>query len=63
MTLLLERTNQSTTDRNTDFNERHPGEKLGSILQKVSDLMHMGNVLASEAIKIMHDKKLLIYFL
>lgn len=27
----------------TDFNERHPGGKLGSILQKVSDLMHAGN--------------------
>ena len=27
----------------TDFNERHPGGKLGSILQKVSDLMHTGN--------------------
>ena len=24
----------------TDFNDRHPGGKLGSILQKVSDLMH-----------------------
>ena len=27
----------------TDFNERHPGGKLGSILQKVSDLMHTGS--------------------
>lgn len=26
-----------------DFNERHPGGKLGSILQKVSDLMHTGS--------------------
>lgn len=26
----------------TDFNERHPGGKLGSILQRVSDLMHTG---------------------
>ena len=25
------------------FNERHPGGKLGSILQKVKDLMHTGN--------------------
>lgn len=25
-----------------DFNSRHPGGKLGSILQKVSDLMHTG---------------------
>lgn len=25
-----------------DFNNRHPGGKLGSILQKVSDLMHTG---------------------
>ena len=25
-----------------DFNERHPGGKLGSILQRVSDLMHTG---------------------
>jgi arabinose-5-phosphate isomerase len=25
-----------------DFNSRHPGGKLGSILQKVSDLMHKG---------------------
>ena len=27
----------------TQFNERHPGGKLGSILQKVKDLMHTGN--------------------
>lgn len=27
----------------SDFNERHPGGKLGSILQKVSGLMHTGN--------------------
>ena len=27
----------------TDFNDRHPGGKLGSILQKVSDLMHSGS--------------------
>ena len=26
----------------SDFNDRHPGGKLGSILQKVSDLMHTG---------------------
>ena len=26
----------------TDFNDRHPGGKLGSILQRVSDLMHKG---------------------
>ncbi len=26
----------------SDFNARHPGGKLGSILQKVSDLMHSG---------------------
>ena len=25
-----------------DFNDRHPGGKLGSILKKVSDLMHTG---------------------
>ena len=25
-----------------DFNDRHPGGKLGSILQRVSDLMHVG---------------------
>lgn len=25
-----------------DFNQRHPGGKLGSILQRVSDLMHTG---------------------
>ena len=27
----------------TDFNDRHPGGKLGSILQRVSDLMHTGS--------------------
>lgn len=27
----------------SDFNQRHPGGKLGSILQRVSDLMHTGN--------------------
>lgn len=27
----------------SDFNARHPGGKLGSILQKVSDLMHTGD--------------------
>ena len=27
----------------TDFKQRHPGGKLGSFLQKVSDLMHSGN--------------------
>lgn len=26
----------------TDFNDRHPGGKLGSILKRVSDLMHTG---------------------
>jgi arabinose-5-phosphate isomerase len=26
----------------SDFNDRHPGGKLGSILQRVSDLMHVG---------------------
>ena len=26
-----------------DFNDRHPGGKLGSILKHVSDLMHVGN--------------------
>lgn len=36
---LLERRGFSKTD----FNQRHPGGKLGSILQKVSDLMHKGN--------------------
>lgn len=28
-----------------DFNQRHPGGKLGSVLLKVSDLMHTGNEL------------------
>ena len=28
-----------------DFNDRHPGGKLGSILQKVSDLMHVGSAM------------------
>jgi arabinose-5-phosphate isomerase len=27
----------------SDFNQRHPGGKLGSILQRVSDLMHVGS--------------------
>ena len=27
----------------TDYKQRHPGGKLGAILQKVSDLMHTGN--------------------
>lgn len=27
----------------TQFNQRHPGGKLGSVLQKVSDLMHKGS--------------------
>lgn len=27
----------------TDYKQRHPGGKLGAILQKVSDLMHKGN--------------------
>ena len=35
---LLERKGFSKTD----FKQRHPGGKLGSILQKVSDLMHTG---------------------
>ncbi len=29
----------------TDFNQRHPGGKLGSVLLKVSDLMHSGDSL------------------
>ncbi len=29
----------------TEFNQRHPGGKLGAILQKVSDLMHTGDEL------------------
>ena len=36
---LLERKGFSKTD----FRQRHPGGKLGSFLQKVSDLMHKGN--------------------
>ena len=35
------------------FNQRHPGGKLGSVLQKVSDLMHSGDempILSSESI-------------
>lgn len=36
---LLERKGFSKTD----FKQRHPGGKLGSILQKVSDLMHTGS--------------------
>lgn len=28
-----------------DFKQRHPGGKLGSILQKVSDVMHSGNAM------------------
>ena len=35
---LLERKGFSKTD----FRQRHPGGKLGSFLQKVSDLMHKG---------------------
>ncbi len=38
---LLERKGFSKTD----FKQRHPGGKLGSFLQKVSDLMHKGNEL------------------
>ncbi len=34
----------------TDFNDRHPGGKLGSILQRVSDLMHSG-----ESIPVLHE--------
>ncbi len=37
-TCLMERKGFTTTD----FNDRHPGGKLGSVLQKVSDLMHTG---------------------
>ena len=33
-----------------DFNDRHPGGKLGSILQRVSDLMHTG-----EDMPILHE--------
>lgn len=29
----------------TDYKQRHPGGKLGAILQKVSDLMHTGNAM------------------
>jgi arabinose-5-phosphate isomerase len=29
----------------TDYKQRHPGGKLGAILQKVSDLMHKGDAL------------------
>ena len=29
----------------TDFNARHPGGKLGSILQRVSDIMHTGEAM------------------
>ncbi|MFV0627523.1 MAG: SIS domain-containing protein [Alphaproteobacteria bacterium] len=36
---LLERKGFSMTD----YKQRHPGGKLGAILQKVSDLMHKGN--------------------
>lgn len=36
---LLERKGFSRTD----YNQRHPGGKLGAIFQKVSDLMHKGN--------------------
>ncbi|MBO7672297.1 KpsF/GutQ family sugar-phosphate isomerase [bacterium] len=39
MVAMLERKGFSKED----FNERHPGGKLGSILQRVSDLMHKGN--------------------
>lgn len=34
----------------TDFNDRHPGGKLGSILQRVSDLMHSG-----ESVPVLHQ--------
>ena len=34
----------------TDFNDRHPGGKLGSILQRVSDLMHRG-----EEMPVLHE--------
>lgn len=36
---LIERKNFSATQ----FNQRHPGGKLGSILQKVKDIMHKGD--------------------
>lgn len=35
----------------SDFNARHPGGKLGSILQKVSDLMHV-----NEEMPILHEQ-------
>ncbi len=49
-----------------DYKQRHPGGKLGAILQKVSDLMHVGNDLPfvkigtsmQEAIIIMTEKSL-----
>ncbi len=34
----------------TEFNDRHPGGKLGSILQRVSDLMHSG-----EEMPVLHE--------
>lgn len=50
----------------TDFRQRHPGGKLGSFLQKVSDLMHKGdevplvneNTMMQEALLIMTSKML-----
>ncbi len=50
----------------TDFNQRHPGGKLGSVLLKVSDLMHTGeelpilgeNVSMQEALLEMTSKRL-----
>lgn len=50
----------------TDFRQRHPGGKLGSFLQKVSDLMHKGsevplvneNTMMQEALLVMTSKML-----
>ncbi len=50
----------------TDYKQRHPGGKLGAILQKVSDLMHTGtelplvneNTLMQDALLVMTSKML-----
>lgn len=50
----------------TDYKQRHPGGKLGAILQKVSDLMHKGdalpivseNTIMQEALLVMTSKML-----
>ena len=50
----------------TDFNRRHPGGKLGAILQKVSDVMHTGdamplvdeNMILKDALVVMTSKML-----